>query len=244
MKKISTDVKPITFFSLFRESDRGCVLLMGEIYSMLLEQILESAIVANRTGETMPPKFFKDISPNSNGPFSSFDKRITLAYSFKLITFEQYKCLHAVRELRNEVAHRVFNFTLDNEGVLKHLKQLEKYRAQIDMEKLMEFETFVPKVDDTNMKRFEFVVTGYQIYFELSQILGDQLERILVKREQLKHNENLKKPFHIPSGEFTREELEKANPHLDQFTVMAQFGDSLIKHIIVDAGNGKLKKAP
>jgi hypothetical protein len=232
VKKISTNIKPATFFSLYNESDRGCVLLLGEILSTLLEQIIDAAVVANLTGEDFPEKFFKEKL--SSRPFRTFDNRVTGAYSFKLINSDQYKILQAIRELRNEVAHGVFDFSLNNEGVVEHLKLLEAYKAKINMAKLMKFETFVPSVDEKNMKRFELVVTGYEIYVELSNILGDQLERILAKRAQIKQKEDEKKSLKIPSGEFSIDDLEKANSDYIKIALRVRLSAAI--------ENGEIKK--
>jgi hypothetical protein len=243
VKKISTEVKAANFRSLFKESDKGTVLLVGAIFDKILENIIEAAIVANLTGDNPTNKFFKEKILTSNGLLFSFDRKITIAYSFKLITPDHYKAIDAIRELRNEAAHCIFDYSLNNKGVSAHLKQLQKYTEKIGQKQLMNFESLLPEVQtDEDMIKLNFIVTSYEFYLELNDILGDQLERILTKRATLKAKEEKKKPFHIPSGEFTIKELEKANPELDPIALRLRLSDSFESGEIVNLGKKLFKK--
>jgi hypothetical protein len=180
--KISTDVKPAKFSSLFKESDMGCVLLIGSFLDTLLRNILFTAIAANLFGEKLPKKFFKEKIPNHNGPFHTFDHKIVLAYTFKFINIDQYEALQAVRDLRNEAAHCVFTFSLTNNGVSTHLNKMEKYIQKVGQDQVMNFEDFLPTTDtEEGMAKFTFISISYELFNELDEIHGIQLERLTAK---------------------------------------------------------------
>jgi hypothetical protein len=87
--------------SLQKESDRGCVLVVGA----LLENVLEEHITAR-----LIPKANKDdelMSRSNNSPINSFSAKINLAYRVGLIAANERKIYHQLRELRNVCAHQI-----------------------------------------------------------------------------------------------------------------------------------------
>lgn len=154
IKKISTEAKRSNFLKLINESDRGAVSVVCEMFNKRLAAILVLATCANLIKKKKIPK--------------DFGYRIQDAFSFKLITAEQHKALKAIQDLRNDVNHSDLDFSLADKGVVGHLKALEKYARMIDTERLMDFEDILQEVDaDTNMPRFQFLVTSFQVYNEL-----------------------------------------------------------------------------
>jgi len=165
MKKISTDAKRSDFLKLIKESDRGCVSVVCEFFNKRLAAILVTAVVA----KIIKKKSIRRLD---------FDGKIKLAHASKLITSEQSKALNAIRELRNHANHTDIEFSLENMGVIAHLKILDKYAAMINSDRLMDFEDILGKIEDENMRRFEFLVTTYQIYEELQKKLYELFEML------------------------------------------------------------------
>ncbi len=185
--RISKEAKVASFATLLSESDRGCVLLVVGFFDGILERIHEAAIAVNLTSKNSPKNFFRKDLLGTMGPLSSFFNKINLAYAFGLITPEQHEALHVIRDLRNEAAHCNFDFNFQDAGVVAHLKQLKKYYAKIDEEKVMEFELVLGKVDD--MVKFNFVVCCHVIFSELQDKLISEVERILEQRKAVKSDD-------------------------------------------------------
>lgn len=104
--------------SLQKESDRGCVLVVGA----LLENALEEHITAR-----LIPKANKDdelMSRSSNSPIFSFSAKINLAYRVGLITANERKIYHQLRELRNVCAHQIDQQDFDKLHFKDRLKNI------------------------------------------------------------------------------------------------------------------------
>lgn len=154
------------------------------MFDAVLEHILEAAVASNLTKGDSPKNFFaKDLVGNT-GPLSNSFGKINLSYAFGFINRDQHEALHVIRDLRNEAAHCIFDFSFRDPGVIAHLKKLEKYNAKIDEDKLMAFELVMAKASE-NMGKFHFIVCCHIILLELQDILAEQLEQLLEKRKEL-----------------------------------------------------------
>jgi DNA-binding MltR family transcriptional regulator len=179
--RISKEIKIASFATLLKESDKGCVLLVGGLFDLILEQIFEAAIAGNLANGDPPKNFFqKDLFGNM-GPLSTFFGKINLAYAFGLINREQHEALHVIRDLRNEAAHCYFDFSFRDAGVVNHLKKLKNYDAKINEDRLMQFELVMKKASE-NMGKFHFVVCCHVILSELQDKYIAAIEKLIETR--------------------------------------------------------------
>jgi hypothetical protein len=94
------------FGTLLNESDRGALLVGVEHVNNHLEELLEAVLPAG-----LGKKRRRELL-SYPGPFSGFSTRIEAAYAFRLIPRRVYDALHALRKVRNAVAHSPDAFTL------------------------------------------------------------------------------------------------------------------------------------
>jgi DNA-binding MltR family transcriptional regulator len=120
-KTITQNPIPAQFGTLMKESDKGCVLIMGSILEELLSQF-HKVYIAKTTNEARG--IFKSLS-SPYAPLSTFAGKIQLAYAYGLIPYENYEDLEIIRALRNEAAHCTFNFSLKNTGVFAKVKRMK-----------------------------------------------------------------------------------------------------------------------
>lgn len=95
------------FETLFRETDRGSVIIGTEIINDLLLEYIESTLP--QMSNVMKNRLLK-----YPGPLSSFASRIDLSYSFRLIGVNLYSSLSELRKLRNLAAHSQNVFDLND----------------------------------------------------------------------------------------------------------------------------------
>src|SRR5215213_9167554 len=91
------------------ESDRGAVLIGSAHVENYMQSLFEGVF---------PEKLSKDTRRKLlkyTGPLSSFSARIDIAYATRLIPVQLYNALHALREIRNEVAHSPGTFKLQGQ---------------------------------------------------------------------------------------------------------------------------------
>src|SRR5687768_8049155 len=100
---------------LTNESDRGAV-LVGMVH---VDELLEQLFLA--TFPLTLSKKARERLLNYPGPLSSFAAKIDVAYALRLIPRPTHDSLHALRRLRNEVAHSSESFQLRGHE--------ERYRA-------------------------------------------------------------------------------------------------------------------
>jgi hypothetical protein len=84
-------------FDLMRdESDRGCALIGGAVLDEALANLLTWRFVDRKVAHTLI---------DSRGPLSTFAARIDVTFALGLILGDTHRCLHTVKEIRNEAAH-------------------------------------------------------------------------------------------------------------------------------------------
>jgi|GEM_PF-3186318 len=88
------------FDSLQAESDRGCVLVVGSMIELVIEEQISRRIIpaVNKSGE---------LVGRGSKPISSFSAKIDLAYALGLFPEEEWRVYHQLRELRNTCAHEI-----------------------------------------------------------------------------------------------------------------------------------------
>jgi hypothetical protein len=173
VKKISINVDRVEFTNLYEESDKGCVLLIAALFDEVLGTLHETAINANLEDKIDSQKFIKDKLMNDNCPLYDFANKIKIAFAFNLITEEQYQALYAIRDLRNEAAHCIFHFTLENEGIANYLKKLDGYKKRV-------FEYLPPKERTTKVL---FIEMCHTLLVDLYDNMCDQADVLLAKRD-------------------------------------------------------------
>lgn len=109
-----------TSFDKLKESDRGCVIIMGAILEEDLRRLHHAKVnlISAKSGITDTTKI--DI----DGRLSNFAAKIFAAFECGLISEEERNALDLIRNLRNEAAHLEYNFSFEDEGVKKPLSKL------------------------------------------------------------------------------------------------------------------------
>lgn len=101
--------------NVIEESDRGAVLVGASYVEQHLGKLFE-AVVPSDLGKKK-----RESLLNYPGPLSTFSARTEVAYATRLIGRSLYDALHALRDVRNEVAHEPTSFKLrdQKERILK-----------------------------------------------------------------------------------------------------------------------------
>lgn len=119
-RQIHNDSRRASRLDTLRESDRGCVILMGAILDESLRRLHHanlSLLVAKGDVATIADMVF-------DTKWSDFYCKIDAAKRYGLITETHFQALEIVRKLRNEAAHFEYKFTFEDEGVRKRLFEL------------------------------------------------------------------------------------------------------------------------
>jgi len=95
--------------SLKGESDRGCVLVVGSMVELAIEDHISRRILP-------PVKKTGELIGRGSKPIATFSAKIDLAYALGLFTEEEWCIYHQLRELRNTCAHEIKqqNFNADH----------------------------------------------------------------------------------------------------------------------------------
>lgn len=182
-KTLLKEPASISYRSLCDESDKGCVIIIGSILDELLGQLHEAHIATS----IYPSR--KDIFGtlcNSFAPLSTFSGRIRLAYAYGLIDEGDYKDLELVRKLRNEAAHTLYDFNLQNAGaksIISRLNALQRYQKLWDAEKARLYlsENKAPLPSMKNTQRV-LIVNFLALQSILLTRIADSIEALLNRR--------------------------------------------------------------
>ncbi len=95
-----------------------------------IEQVLRDLLIS---------KMRKDLSNNIRsslfdgyGPLGSFSARIDLAFALDIITDNERSNCRVIKDIRNDFAHSTEMKPLNDPGVLKHVRKLKNYRADVE----------------------------------------------------------------------------------------------------------------
>jgi DNA-binding MltR family transcriptional regulator len=148
---------------IFEAADWQMVL----VASTFLDRMLEFAIGRAFKNELTPTEQAEIFS--GYGPLASFSARITIAYALGAMSIEARNDLRVVKSIRNEAAHRMTHFSLQ-EGVLKQYCDSLKLTAPIDLS------SFEPdpmserlKAIDASSPRGRFILSIHHIMEELGK---------------------------------------------------------------------------
>ena len=108
-------MKDQLFESLSHESDRGLIL----ISSSFLDEALELLLRAKFKFINNKPKKLIDSFFNSDGPLSTFNHKIKMAYAMDIISKWEYQDLEIIRKIRNAFAHTFGAASFSSEKVVK-----------------------------------------------------------------------------------------------------------------------------
>ncbi len=129
-------------------------------------------------------KIFKDLS---NTQLSTFAGMIQIAYAYGLLSREDYKDLQLIRKLRNETAHSIYDFSLQDSGVKAVVMQLKadaRYKLAVKEPKKDLSDTKqvlnLPKL--TEVKSY-LIWNGLALNDIIEVKLEDAIERVLLKRK-------------------------------------------------------------
>ena len=109
--------------TLFKESDRGCVLVAASLLDEVLEGLLRAAC------DQRPHVVTAAVDPlfkQPAAPLRSFWAKIQLAYAIRIVDGVAYAALEIIRKLRNAVAHGTGQASLTGtqvEGLVNELHQ-------------------------------------------------------------------------------------------------------------------------
>ena len=98
------------------ESDRAAVVLGVAKLDYLLYQVLSKFLIPNTSS--------RDELFEGDGPLSTFNAKIHLAYRLGLIDEDYASALHLVRRIRNSFAHELSSCTLDSGANRDRIKEL------------------------------------------------------------------------------------------------------------------------
>lgn len=91
---------------IISESDRGAVLISASQVDLFLEEALKEIAPKNLSNKKIETIF------NYSGALGTFSSRIDMAYFFRIIDKDVCQAIHALRGLRNDVAHNPKEFSL------------------------------------------------------------------------------------------------------------------------------------
>lgn len=100
---------------LWRESDRGCVLILASDIENLLNDILKSWF--NNLSQLTKKE--EEIIFDFTGPLGTFSSKIYLAKAVGLLDSNVHSDIHKIRTIRNIAAHSGSSFSLSNPDVIK-----------------------------------------------------------------------------------------------------------------------------
>lgn len=150
------------FYSmLFDTSDWQMVL----VASTFLDRVLEFAIGRAFKNELTPAEQAEIFS--GYGPLASFSARITIAYALGAMSTEARNDLRIIKSIRNEAAHRMTQFSLQ-EGVLKQYCDSLKLTGAVD--DLFSDDERLKSIDASSA-RGRFIISVHHILVELGKDL-------------------------------------------------------------------------
>lgn len=167
------------FRTYFAESDRGCVLIVGEELSKMLKDLHLAHIEAvSDANSDLKKRLF---SFSSNGPLAHFAMRIQLAYAYGLISKLTYQDLERLREIRNDAAHTSQNFSFYN--IIDKLVAITAVERNVDRLQLTADERAAAEKPDLNEKtmKLAFASTAMALGCEILAAHTGILERKLAQ---------------------------------------------------------------
>lgn len=134
LANVAMDEGTLSYFrSLFRESDRGAVLISATRLEEKLE-LLHRAHIEQKVAE--PKKLLEELF-RPYAPLSSFSAKIQLAHAYGLIDAEDYADLNIIRKIRNDAAHTSVEFSFEPNEICQRITHLKAPGRMIPLLSLM-----------------------------------------------------------------------------------------------------------
>ncbi|HEY1171447.1 MAG TPA: MltR family transcriptional regulator [Verrucomicrobiae bacterium] len=134
LANVAMDEGTLSYFrSLFRESDRGAVLISATRLEEKLE-LLHRAHIEQKVAE--PKKLLEELF-RPYAPLSSFSAKIQLAHAYGLIDAEDYADLNIIRKIRNDAAHTSVEFSFEPNDICQRITHLKAPSRMIPLLSLM-----------------------------------------------------------------------------------------------------------
>lgn len=150
------------FRSLFKESDRGAVLISATRLEEKLE-LLHRAHIAQKVAD--PKKVLEELF-RPYAPLSSFSAKIQLAFAYGLIEAEDYADLNVLRKIRNDAAHTSVEFSLETNEMRQRIMHIKAAHRVLSLLPMMT-ELFTPE-ELATLNEPEVVQEHVKMYYILS----------------------------------------------------------------------------
>ena len=187
-KTISTASPTLSPRSLVTESDKGCAIVVGTITEVGLLALHEAHISINTNSLETPKKLHESLTC-PYAPLSTFAGKIQIAYGYGLISQQDYENLELIRKIRNEAAHSLYDFSLQDAGVRKMVLRLTA-KSPIAGVTVNWSDPSIPEFLKLSDERQHFIKAGVGLQILLLGKVADALATV-VDREKLRRKQRL-----------------------------------------------------
>lgn len=153
---------------LMKETPRAAAIVGAAFIDGWLRRLLENMMVNN-------PKVIEELlgsEKKADSPLSTFSARIKAAYCLGLVSENEYNDLNLVRKIRNKCAHRLHDFSFDEELIVDWCNTLK-----IPKEVISAF----PKYKNSHKSSFILGVLLLAIKLNLRKIAMPRKQKITPK---------------------------------------------------------------
>jgi DNA-binding MltR family transcriptional regulator len=134
---LSKDPETDAFLTEFqRESDRAAAVLGATMLDELLKELLSARLVSKRLADKLLGRMM---------PLSTFSSRITIAEAIGLISADEAKDLHCLRDIRNDFAHGLHGLSFEDQSVKDRCANLHGPKHTFAAERNKRFLEVYPK---------------------------------------------------------------------------------------------------
>jgi DNA-binding MltR family transcriptional regulator len=160
---LTIDEGTLSYFrSLFKESDRGAVLISATRLEEKLG-LLHRNYITHQVGDSK--KVLEELF-RPYAPLSSFSAKIQLAYAYGLIEAEDYADLNVLRKIRNDAAHTSVEFSLETNEMRQRIMHIKAAHRVLSLLPMMT-ELFTPE-ELAALNEPEVVQEHVKMYYILS----------------------------------------------------------------------------
>ena len=134
---LSKDPAVNDFLTEFQqESDRAAAVLGPAMLDVLLKDLLTERLVSKRLGDKLLGRMM---------PIGTFSARITLAEAVGLISAQEAKDLHTMRDIRNDFAHELHGITFETQSVRDRCNNLVGAKRTLELSSNKRFSEIYPR---------------------------------------------------------------------------------------------------
>ena len=125
------------------ESQRAKIILFATQIDETLRELLTKFLKPHRAKKEKDDEMFRAFAP-----LSTFASRIALAYRLGLISKDDADAFDILRDIRNDCAHKIFEFALTKPPHSEHLQRFATLTAQDPTRAFMLAALACPKTDE------------------------------------------------------------------------------------------------